>query len=203
MIKNIIFDFGDVFLDLDKEGAMHNALDAFQTDKLTDEMISVNCLYEQGLITTSEFVDFYFNSFPQLTRQEIINIWNYILKEFPLHKLEFLKKLNNQNQYQLVLLSNTNELHMEWVKENVPFYPEFKNCFHKFYLSHEINLRKPDKAIFEFVLKENNFSPSETLFIDDTKENTEAASKLGIHTWNIDEAKEDVVDLFIIKKELF
>ena len=203
MINNIIFDFGDVFLDLDKVGAMKNALDSIQTDSLTDEMISVNCLYEQGFISTNEFVGFYFNSFPQLSRQDVISIWNYVLKEFPLHKMEFLKQLNNQNQYQLVLLSNTNELHMEWVKEHVSFYPEFKNCFHKFYLSHEINLRKPDKAIFEFVLKENNFSPSETLFIDDTKENTEAASNLGIHTWNIDEAKEDVIDLFTIKKELF
>ncbi len=203
MIKNIIFDFGDVFLDLDKEGALKNALNLFQLDSLTEEMISVNCLYEQGLISTTEFVDFYFHYFPQLSRQDVVNIWNYVLKEFPLHKMEFLKQLNEHNQYKLVLLSNTNELHIDWVKKYIPFYPEFKNCFYKFYLSHEINLRKPDKAIFEFVLNENNFNPSETLFIDDTKENTEAAKKLGIHIWNIDETKEDIIDLFSIKKDLF
>jgi putative hydrolase of the HAD superfamily len=203
MIKNIIFDFGDVFLDLDKEGAMKNALNLFQIDALNEEMISVNCLYEQGLISTTEFVDFYFNYFPQLSRQDVVNIWNYVLKEFPLHKMEFLKQLKEHNQYKLVLLSNTNELHIDWVKKYVPFYPEFKNCFSKFYLSHEINLRKPDKAIFEFVLNENNFNPSETLFIDDTKENTVAAKKLGIHIWNIDETKEDIIDLFSIKKDLF
>ena len=203
MIKNLIFDFGDVFLDLDKAGAMQNALDLFQIDALSDEMIAINCLYEQGLISTSEFVDFYFNYFPQVSRQDVVDIWNYVLKEFPKHKLEFLTQLYKEDKYKLILLSNTNELHIDWVKKNVSFYEDFKNSFHKFYLSHEIHLRKPDKEIFEFVLQENNIISEESLFIDDTKENTDIASKLGIHTWNIDETKEDVVNLFTIKNELF
>ena len=203
MIKNLIFDFGDVFLDLDKAGAMQNALELFQIDSLSDEMIAINCLYEQGLITTSEFVDFYFNYFPKISRQDVVDIWNYVLKEFPKHKLEFLQKLSKANNYKLILLSNTNELHIDWVKQNVTFYEEFKSYFHKFYLSHEINLRKPDKEIYEFVLQENNLIAEESLFIDDTKENTDSAKQLGIHTWNIDETTEDIVNLFTIKKELF
>ena len=203
MIKNLIFDFGDVFLDLDKAGAMRNAMDLFEIETLSDEMVAINCLYEQGLISTSEFIDFYYNYFPKISRQEVIDIWNYVLKEFPTHKLEFLKKLYNESNYKLILLSNTNELHIDWVKKNVSFYEEFKNNFHKFYLSHEINLRKPDKEIFEFVLQENNLLAEESLFIDDTKENTDTANQLGIHTWNIDETSEDIVNLFTIKKDLF
>lgn len=203
MIKNLIFDFGDVFLDLDKEGAMQKALNMFQIDVLSDEMIAINCLYEQGLISTSEFIDFYFNHFPKISRQDVIDIWNYVLKEFPKHKLEFLQKLSEENNYKLILLSNTNELHIEWVIRNVSFYEEFKSYFDKFYLSHEINLRKPDKEIYEFVIKENKLKAVETLFIDDTKDNTDTAKQLGIHTWNIDETTEDVVNLFTIKKDLF
>lgn len=203
MIKNIIFDFGDVFLNLDKPGAMKNALELFQIEMLTDEMVAINCLYEQGLITTSEFVDFYFNYFPHISRQDVIDIWNYVLVKFPKYKLDFLQNLHDQNKYKLFLLSNTNEMHMEWVEKNVPFYIDFKNCFDKFYLSHEINLRKPDKEIFEFVLNENKLISSETLFIDDTKENTDAATQIGIHTWNIDETSEDIVNLFTINKDLF
>jgi len=203
MIKNLIFDFGDVFLDLDKEGAMQNALNLFRIDALSDEMIAINCLYEQGLISTSEFVDFYFNYFPHISRQDVIGIWNYVLKEFPKHKLDFLQQLSKENNYKLILLSNTNELHIDWVIKNVPFYEEFKGYFDEFYLSHEINLRKPDKEIYEFVLQENNLKAEESLFIDDTKENTDSAKELGIHTWNIDETKEDIVNLFTIKKELF
>lgn len=203
MIKNLIFDFGDVFLDLDKPGAMQNALDSFKIDALTKEMVAINCLYEQGLISTSEFVDFYCNYFSHISKQDLINIWNYVLKEFPKHKMDFLKQLYKTGEYQLILLSNTNEIHINWVKQNVSFYEEFKSNFHKFYLSHEINLRKPDKEIFEFVINENNLRANESLFIDDTKENTDTANTLGIHTWNIDETKEDIIDLFTIKKDLF
>ncbi len=203
MIKNLIFDFGDVFLDLDKSGAMQNALDLFQIEALSDEMIAINCLYEQGLISTSEFIGFYCDYFAHISKQDLIDIWNYVLIKFPEHKLEFLKQLYRDYNYNLILLSNTNELHIEWVVKNISFYEEFKGNFHKFYLSHEINLRKPDKEIFEFVLQENNLIAEESLFIDDTKENTDAANQLGIHTWNIDETKEDVVDLFSIKNDLF
>jgi putative hydrolase of the HAD superfamily len=203
MIKNLIFDFGDVFLDLDKPGAMKNALEIFKIDSLTEEMVAVNCLYEQGLISTSEFIDFYCNYFSHISKQDLIDIWNYVLKQFPRYKLDFLKQLYKTGDYQLILLSNTNELHIDWVRQNIKFYKEFKSNFHRFYLSHEINLRKPDKEVFEFVLNKNNLLATETLFIDDTKENTDVASKLGMHTWNIDETTEDIVNLFTIKKDLF
>lgn len=203
MIKNLIFDFGDVFIDLDKHGAMQNALHLFGIDALTDDMFKMNFRYEKGLVTTSEFIEYYCDCFPHITNQNLIDIWNYVLVKFPTHKLDFLKELRQNNQYTLILLSNTNELHIDWVKEHVVFYEEFKNYFHQFYLSHEINLRKPDKEIFEFVLAENNLIAEETLFVDDTKENTDAAKLLNIHTWNIDETTEDVVDLFKIKSHLF
>jgi putative hydrolase of the HAD superfamily len=89
------------------------------------------------------------------------------------------------------------------IKKDVPFYEDFKNCFDVFYLSHEINLRKPNADIYQFVLSENNLTPDTCLFIDDTEENTKAASKLGIHTWNINPETEDITNLFNIKKELF
>ncbi len=203
MIKNLIFDFGDVFLDLDKQGAMENALKRFKINHLDDDMVTMNQLYEKGKISTKRFIEFYLDYFPFLQEKDIVDIWNYILIDFPIYRMKFLQELRKNDNFKLILLSNTNDLHIDWVKSNVFFYEEFKNHFHKFYLSHEINLRKPDHEIFEFVLTENQMIPEETLFIDDTKENTDAAAKLNIKTWNIDETKEDVVDLFTIKKELF
>ncbi|RZN81439.1 MAG: HAD family phosphatase [Winogradskyella sp.] len=203
MIKTLIFDFGDVFINLDKQGAMTNALELFKMIKFEEDMVEANTLYEIGKISTSEFLDFYKAKFPRLTEQNIVHAWNYIIKDFPTHRLDFAKQLSENNNYKLILLSNTNEMHIDFIKDNVSFYNEFKKCFDNFYLSHEINLRKPNEDIYEFVLTENNLNPKECLFIDDTKENTDAVQKLGIHTWNIDETKEDVVDLFEIKKHLF
>ena len=203
MIKTLIFDFGDVFINLNKTGAMEHALNLFELDEFPEELIAINCLYEQGIISTEEFLEFYTSNFPKLSRKTIIEAWNFILKDFPNHRLEFIKKLVNEKQYKLILLSNTNELHINWIKEHVDFYEEFKNCFHEFYLSHEIGLRKPNNEIFQFVLDENNLKAKECLFIDDTKENTDTAQKMGFHIWNIDETSEDVTNLFSIKKHLF
>jgi putative hydrolase of the HAD superfamily len=202
-IKTLIFDFGDVFINLDKQGAMKNALELFELDELHDDLVAINTLYEQGLISTEEFVEFYTDNFPKLSKKDVINAWNYILKDFPKHRLEFIKKLSEDKNYKLILLSNTNDLHISWIAENVSFYKEFKSYFDVFYLSQEINLRKPNTDIYEFVLKENKLKPEECFFIDDTKENTDTASSLGIHIWNIDETQQDIVDLFTINSDLF
>lgn len=203
MIKTIIFDFGDVFINLDKEGAMKNALELFEINELSEELVAINALYEQGLMETTEFLDFYLNNFPKLSKKELIDAWNYIICDFPPKRLEFIQQLAKDKKYQLILLSNTNELHIDCIKKHIPFYEDFKACFDKFYLSHQIMLRKPNTDIFNFVLNENKLKPEECLFIDDTKENTVTASKLGINVWNNDPKTEDILDLFTIKKELF
>lgn len=203
MIKTIIFDFGNVFINLNIDRFVEKAYSKFKLDSFPEEMIAVNNLYEMGLISTNEFIGFYSENFPELSKNDLIDIWNAMLNDFPLHRMEFLKQLKASEKYKLILLSNTNELHIDWIKEHISFYKEFKSCFDVFYLSHKINLRKPNRDIFEFVLNENNLVADECIFIDDVKENTEASKQLGIHTWNINPQKEDVVDLFKIKNHLF
>jgi len=203
MIKNIVFDFGNIFLNLDLEGALNNSLKVLKLKNLPEEVASVNALYEQGLISTGEFIEFYSENFTHLNTEKIIETWNFMLKDFPLHRLEFLINLKKTSNYKLILLSNTNELHIDWVKTHIAIYENFKNCFDAFYLSHEINLRKPNADIFEFVLKENKIKAENTLFIDDNKDNTKAAAQLGYHFWNLNPSTEDITTLFKTKKELF
>jgi putative hydrolase of the HAD superfamily len=203
MIKTIIFDFGNVFIDLDIEGAIKNTFQLLNIDSLSEEMIAFNSLYEQGLISTNEFISFYKDNFTNLTSEELVDNWNYMLRNFPEHRLFFLKELKASSKYKLILLSNTNELHINWVKEHVSFYEEFKNCFDAFYLSHEIHLSKPDKAIFEFVLNENNIIATKCLFIDDNKDNIKTAKSLNFNTWHINPESEDVSNLFKTKKAIF
>lgn len=60
--------------------------------------------------------------------------------------------------------------------------PSLDGLFTKAYYSHQIGLRKPDAEIFEFVLKDAGITATETLFIDDTSENTTAAAAAGIRS---------------------
>lgn len=203
MIKTIIFDFGNVFINLNIEAAQKHALDTFQVESLSEEMQGFNSFYEQGLISTDEFLEFYIENFPKLDREDLIDVWNFILKDFPKNRLDFLKTLQESSKYKLILLSNTNALHINYIKEHISFYEEFKNCFDAFYLSHEINLVKPNPDIFEFVLNENKLKAEECLFIDDNQDNINAANTLKIKTWYIKPETEDVITLFETKKNLF
>ena len=201
MIKNIVFDFGDVFINLDKE-ATFKRLKELGVNEFTIELLELAKQYEMGMITTQEFVNTFKSYFPSISETDFKNAWNSMLLDFPLYRLSFLKSLANSKKYRIFLLSNTNDLHISWIQKTWgrKLFSEFKNCFEKFYLSHEIHLRKPNKNIYEFVIESNKLTPEETFFVDDTQENTVVANKLGIKTWQINPNSEDVVDLFS-KKE--
>jgi putative hydrolase of the HAD superfamily len=200
MIKNIIFDFGDVFLNLDKAGPS-KVLKQKGIDSVTKEDEELLRTYEVGKVTSEEVI-LHFNKNYSLKNDEFKWIWNSMLLDFPDYRFDFLKNLKSSNKYRLFLLSNTNEIHIDWVKEDwgMERYDDFKSCFEKFYLSHEIHLRKPNADIYEFVLSENQLKPDETFFIDDTKVNTDAASAIGIKTWNIDPRNEDITNLISMIK---
>ena len=204
MIKTIIFDFGGVFIDLDKE-APFIQMEKLGITSFTEEMIETNKLYETGRISTSEFTKFYRTEFSHISEKEMTEAWNSIILFFPEYRLKFLEELAASKKYELILLSNTNDLHIEKVIENmsIEMYKRFQKYFDAFYLSQEIHFRKPDTDIYEFVLNKHQIKAEETFFIDDTLENIETAKELGIHTWNINPKTEDIINLFSIHSELF
>ena len=205
MIKALIFDFGDVFINLDKDATVREITKYFGPFEVTTSMDHINMAYEKGLITTKAFLNFYKDYFKTNDTSVLAYAWNAIILDFPEARLRFIETLSKETTYKLILLSNTNTLHIEKVIENMTpkRYERFKACFHKFYLSHEIHYRKPDADIYNFVLQENGLLASECFFIDDTKANTDTASRLGIHSWNINPLNEDITQLFKIYESLF
>ncbi|NNE78064.1 MAG: HAD family phosphatase [Pricia sp.] len=197
MIKNIIFDFGDVFINLDKE-IIFREMDKFGgTAEMTPKMVALNNNYEIGAVSSEEFIEELSTLYPKAQSDEIIQIWNSMLLDFPDERLEFIENLASEGQYRLFLLSNTNALHIPHVEKimGTEKFNRFRNSFDQFYLSHEINLRKPNAEIYQFVLGENNLKASETFFIDDNQENIAAAAKLGIKCWNLKVGQEDIMQL--------
>ena len=195
MIKNIVFDFGDIFINLDKK-LFAEELQKIHISQESEEMLPILQQYEMGLVSTDKFLTF-FEERLSVSQDKLKKAWNSILLDFPKERLRFIQNLSESKKYRLFLLSNTNDLHISWIQKNwgMEQYNAFKICFEQFYLSHEINLRKPNNNIYEFVLTTNDLAPKETLFIDDTKENTDAAKALGIHIWNLKPGKEDVLEL--------
>lgn len=198
MIETLIFDFGDIFINLDKEASMREMQQLFPVFQLHPELDDANKKYEKGELSTKEFVSVYQEAFPSATENQLKNVWNAIIRDFPDYRMDFITSLQKSGKYHLILLSNTNALHIEKVQltMGIEKYERFRACFDRFYLSHEIGYRKPDTSIFEFVLEQDQLKASRCLFVDDMPENVEAASQMGLHTWHLVPGKEDVIHLF-------
>lgn len=195
MIKNIIFDFGDIFINLDKPATAREMM-KYGFTEITPELDSLFKKYEMGLVSTEAFLNHTSQLFPKATRQQLIDAWNAILLDFPVNRLEFLESLAAESNYRLFLLSNTNELHIDNERQKMgDNFKRFERAFERFYLSYEMGKRKPNIDIFQQVLDENHLIAEETFFVDDTKENTDAADSLGIKTWNLNVGQEDIIQL--------
>ncbi|RBA29244.1 HAD family hydrolase [Flavobacterium tibetense] len=195
MIEAIIFDFGDVFLNLDKEATVRE-LKKLGLKEWTPELEQLNYQYEIGKIDELEFMCGIQKHIAKCDILAIREAWNAILLDFPLYRLEFLQLLSGK--FRLFLLSNTDQTHIDKFEHKVgqSFARDFYGCFEKVYFSYDIHLRKPDENAFKFVINNHNLIPKKTLFIDDKKENINAAKKLGFVTWNLQVGKEDVTQLF-------
>lgn len=195
MINAIIFDFGDVFINLDKQATI-DGLKKLGLSEGNQELYRLNIQFEMGKISKENFLLGIQNEIPNASIDEIIVAWNAVLLDFPLYRLEFLQMLSQK--YRLFLLSNTDSIHIETFEQRTgaSFYGDFYKCFEKVYYSFEIGNRKPNAEIYNYVANKHDLQPKRTLFIDDKKENTDAAAALGFNVWNLQVGKEDVVDLF-------
>jgi len=195
MIEAIIFDLGDVFLNLNHQASV-DAFKKLGLNEWNDDLKSKTLLFETGKIDELQFLEAVQKHIPNSDLIEIREAWNAIIGDFPLERLEFLEKL--QNKYDIFLLSNTNPTHIDKFEHRVglTFAREFYAHFNKIYFSYETKVRKPEEAVFNLILKQNNLKPSKTLFVDDTLEHIETAKSLGINTWQIIVGQDDVTNLF-------
>jgi epoxide hydrolase-like predicted phosphatase len=191
-IKNIVFDFGGVLIDLDYQktyDAFSELIcEEFHPDTVDDALKQKMLDFETGKISAESFLwNIQKKAQPnQINPLDIINAWNAMLLGWKIGQFQILYQL--RNYYQIYLLSNTNEIHIDYVhmdlKQKYGIYNFEEEFFEKVYYSHKLGLRKPDKAIFHHVIQDAEIRPEETLFIDDLPENIETAKELGFQVLN-------------------
>lgn len=187
--KNIIFDLGGVIINLDTQ----RTIDEF--NKLS--RVSFEEIYSQSsqmelfnLLDKGRISDFDF--FSQLRKLigyngpeiDLLFAWNAMLGDVPEHRLDLL--VHMKQNYSTFLLSNTCEPHISAFENDLYLQHGVKNFndyFDEVYYSCRLGMRKPDKEIFEYVLKKNNLDPEETIFIDDSIQHVKGAGECGIHAF--------------------
>jgi putative hydrolase of the HAD superfamily len=183
-ISTIIFDLGGVILYLDQG----KTLRAFARKGLdledVNEASPIFNDFETGKITAPDFRQGIKSLFKgNITDTEIDEAWNAMLLDTYEERFRIIEGL--RKQFRIYLLSNTNSIHIDFVRDylNKHFSLErWDNLFDKQYLSYEIGLRKPNKNIYEYVLNDIQKQPQECLFIDDSFANIKGAESAGIQT---------------------
>ena len=188
-IKNIIFDYGNVIFLIDflKTQKSFTDLGINNVDKFFghaghDPLFSE---FEKGNITSSEFRDGIrrITGKADLSDQQIDTTWNSLLIGVPPVNHQLL--LAAKNKYRTFLLSNINEIHLNFISDYLKREHEVDSndmFFEKVYYSHLIGKRKPDRDIFEYVIADSDLDITETLFIDDSPQHLKTASEMGFHT---------------------
>src|SRR5688500_2040805 len=95
MINTIIFDFGDIFVDLEKE-AVENAFRELGLAGPHPELEELNHQYEVGQISELQFLEGFQKHIPNADILDIRKAWNTVIGEFPLERLEFLQMLSGK-----------------------------------------------------------------------------------------------------------
>jgi|JI10StandDraft_1071094.scaffolds.fasta_scaffold85316_2 putative hydrolase of the HAD superfamily len=191
-IKAIVFDIGNVLIDIDYPKTISNfqalATIDFNTIVSYHKQIDIFNQFEKGKVTVDEFVSTlkqYLRN--DVTNEQIIAAWNTMLVYYPEQKINLLRSLKAKG-FQLYALSNINELHIAEMNSKVHAHfgiDAFSSLFDKAYYSNEVGFRKPEKELYEILLQETAIRPQEMLFIDDKLENLVPAEKLGIQTFHL------------------
>ncbi|MBI1289351.1 MAG: HAD-IA family hydrolase [Flavobacteriales bacterium] len=200
---NIIFDFGGVILNLDYQ----RTIAAFQELGINDFEQSYSQLnqtdlfdrFERGEISPAAFRNGLRTVFKDsILDEELDSAWNAMLLDLPAKRLTVLEKLRAEKR--ISLLSNTNEIHIEAFESSLKQthgLEDLSGFFDHVYYSCRTGMRKPEARIFEMVLKEQNYKPEETLFIDDSPQHIEGARKVGLNVYHLRaDQGETILDLF-------
>ena len=195
-IKNIIFDLGNVILNLD----FNASIKAFQKLGLDKDVLNRKQAYADPAFYQLEVGEISPSVFRKRVRQilknqtatdqEIDDAWYGMIRDIPSGRVRTLQRL--REDYRIFLFSNTNTIHIgrllpEFKKEHGL---DFSSLFEKTFYSHEIHARKPDMQAFQKVIDLSKVNPSETLFVDDLERNVVAARETGLKAFWLKEGME-------------
>jgi putative hydrolase of the HAD superfamily len=180
MTKAVFLDLGNVIVGLDYETGYRATAKytKFDMAEIPTRIRAAGLLepFETGRMSNEEFQRRFCAALEMdgMPFQEFRDLWSGIFPAETLVSEKLIAGLGARNR--LFLLSNTNDIHFQWIHER---YPHLKH-FHDYVLSYRVGALKPSAAIYEAAIQLAGCEPSECFFADDIAENVEAARRSGI-----------------------
>lgn len=179
MIKNIIFDFGNVLLEWNEEKIVTN----YSNNKEEQETLK-NVIFksnewlklDNGFMSYQEAISVFKDKLPIDLKSKVEEIMNTWYKTMPINQeiCDLIKKLK-KNNYKIYALSNTHIPVYEYVKNS-----EIGKYFDGFLISSIEKMMKPNEEIYYRLFEKFKLLPEECFFIDDSEKNVIASKKCGM-----------------------
>lgn len=188
-LNTFVFDLGGVLIDLDVPRCVgnfkrlmgeENVRNILGIDDEGEGVVAVSAAtrqlmhdYEYGNITTDEFLHTLLSyCHPGTTIEDIRSAWMSMLGDLPQAKLDLIARLRKAG-YKTVLLSNSNQLHWDPIWEQYHLGEYFDYVF----ASQHLHMAKPNREIFDHVVREAQIDCPHTIYIDDLEKNRKAGEQ--------------------------
>jgi glucose-1-phosphatase len=176
--KALLFDLGRVLIPFEFNRAYRamEELTGLETAEIRGRLAATTLFreFETGLMEPEAFaaevmrvLDF------ECGLTDFGTIWNSIFLPETLIPEAVIRDL--QSRYRLIVVSNTNQLHFEMLRNTYVIF----EYFYGFVLSYQVRAMKPDPAFYAAALRMAGCLPEECVFIDDLAENVEGAKIAG------------------------
>ena len=186
MIRNVVFDFGQVLIRFEPK----YMVEQYVTDPADSALLQTvifDRLYwdplDRGTITDEEVLRLCRERLPARLHgvaKTIYDNWIYHLPEMDGMR-ELLTDLKAEGRFRLLLLSNISPYFSAHAAE-IPILQFFEHCV----FSGDCQLVKPERAIYEHLCRTGNIRPEETVFVDDSPVNIAGAEACGIRGYLFD-----------------
>ncbi len=188
-MNTIVFDLGGVIIDLNVPRCVENfkrlmgeenVRNILGIDDEGEGVVAVSAAtrqlmhdYEYGNISTDDFLTTLQQyCYEGTTIEQIREAWMSMLAELPQAKLDYIASLR-QAGYKTVLLSNSNQMHWD------PIFVQYHldRYFDAVFASHHLHIAKPNREIFDYVVREANIDCKHTIYVDDLDKNRAAGER--------------------------
>lgn len=195
MIKNVIFDIGNVIFYYNREFLLRHFYSGNQFDFLIDKLFCRWELLDEDKLSLEDYVSLAEDSLPTNLKKyarAVLNNWEYFM-QYNKEIMCLIRELK-QKGYKLYILSNMTK-HFINNQYKFPILKEFDGIIY----SAPIKMVKPNEDIYHYLLDKFNLNPTECVFVDDIKKNLATAARFGIKTFhyqsNTDQLREFILSL--------
>ena len=187
MIKNIVFDLGNVLVTFDPKSFLK---DLIHNKKIEEDLYSFYfhsdlwILYDQGSYSNEDMIQKGIQIYPQYEKyiRSVIERW----VEYVIPIVDNIQLLDLYTNYSLYIISDIPQYNYDYLNEHYSFLQKVNGGIY----SYQEKVSKPNKKMFTRLLEKYKINPQECVFIDDKYENIKTALDLGFKGIHLKDPKD-------------